>query len=302
MDWDKLRVFKTVAEAGSFTHAGEILNLSQSAISRQISALEESLGIPLFHRHARGLILTEQGDILFQTTSSISEKLEKVQTDLTDSKHLPQGPLRITTVEFIASTWLVPKLPIFHDQYPDINITIFLDDRVYDLSRREADIAIRLRKSRNNDLIERHLTTIQFKLCASKDYLEKHGHPKTLKDLQNHTMIGYPPNLHTPYSKPNWIFNQADIDLTNNNNVLLMNSMNARYMSVKNNLGIAVLPEYIPLNDPQIAPLFSDDLKIPDVDMYFCYPQERRNSKRIAVLRDFLFEHAKTNKQYKKSA
>tara|TARA_B100001989_G_C24546811_1_gene471412 strand:- start:1375 stop:2265 length:891 start_codon:yes stop_codon:yes gene_type:complete len=293
MDWDKLRVFKAVADAGSFTRAGEILNLSQSAVSRQISALEESLGIPLFHRHARGLILTEQGDILFNTTCNVFDKLEKVQTDLTDSKMLPQGPLKVTTVEFIASTWLVPQLPLFHKNFPDIQLTVFLDDRVYDLSRREADIAIRLRKSQNSDLIERHLTTIHFRLCVSKDYIEKNGKPKSLKDLKNHTMIGYPPNLHTPYSKPNWIFNQAGIDMINNNNVLMMNSMNARYMSVKNGLGIAVLPEYIPKNDPQIETLFDEELQIPDVDMYFAYPQERRNSKRIAVLRDFLFQQIK---------
>lgn len=299
MDWGKLRVFKTVAEAGSFTHAGEILNLSQSAISRQISTLEESLGIPLFHRHARGLTLTEQGDILFQTTCNVFNQLEKVQTDLTDSKHLPQGPLKITTVEFIASTWLVPQLPMFHEDYPDIQMTIFLDDRVYDLSRRESDVAIRLRKSQNNDLIERHMTTINFRLCASKNYLKKFGKPTSIKDLKNHTMIGYPPSLHTPFSKPNWIFNQAGIDLTNNNKVLLMNSMNSRYMSVKNGLGIAVLPEYIPHNDPQIETLFNDELKIPDVDMYFCYPQERRNSKRIAVLQDFLFESARKMASHK---
>ena len=96
MDWDKLRVFHAVAEAGSFTHAGESLNLSQSAVSRQISALEESLSVPLFHRHARGLILTEQGELLFRTAREVFAKLAMSESLISESKDRPKGPLKIT--------------------------------------------------------------------------------------------------------------------------------------------------------------------------------------------------------------
>jgi DNA-binding transcriptional LysR family regulator len=85
MDWDKLRVFHAVAEAGSFTHAGDTLNLSQSAVSRQISALEEALQVPLFHRHARGLILTEQGESLNRTVREVFAKLAMTEALLTES-------------------------------------------------------------------------------------------------------------------------------------------------------------------------------------------------------------------------
>src|SRR6202171_2432708 len=95
MDWDKLRVFHAVAEAGSFTHAGEALNLSQSAVSRQISALEESLSVPLFHRHARGLILTEQGELLFRTAREVFAKLAMSESLISESKDRPEGPLKI---------------------------------------------------------------------------------------------------------------------------------------------------------------------------------------------------------------
>ena len=292
MDWDKLRIFKAVAEAGSFTHAGEILNLSQSAISRQISTLEESLNLPLFHRHARGLVLTEQGEMLYQTTNDVFERLQQVQTQLSDSKTLPEGPLSITTVEFIASTWLAPQIGAFCQSYPDIQLTLLLDDRVYDLGRREADIAIRLQKANHSDLIERHMTSINFALCASKSYLEHAGRPKKIEDLKNHTMIGYPQNLQTPFLKPNWIFNTLNIDVNNNSKVILINSMNARYTAVQNHAGVSMLPKYIINRDPNIEILFPD-MDIPGVDMYFVYPQERRNSKRIAVFRDFLFKQIK---------
>ncbi|MGH1403418.1 MAG: LysR family transcriptional regulator [Alphaproteobacteria bacterium] len=288
MDWDKLRIFKAVAEAGSFTHAGENLNLSQSAISRQIGGLEISLGLPLFHRHARGLVLTEQGEMLYQTTCDVFDRLQQVQMQLTDSRVLPEGPLTITTVEFIASTWLAPHIAEFKHNYPDIQLTMLLDDRVYDLARREADVAIRLQKADHSDLIERHMTQIHFSLCASKEYLENMGQPKTLDEFKNHVMIGYPQNMHTPFLKPNWIFNKLDINVLNNPNVILINSMHARYTTVKNGTGISVLPRYIVNQDPDLEILFPD-LEIPAVDMYFVYPQERRNSKRISVLKDFLF-------------
>lgn len=289
MDWDKLRIFKAVAEAGSFTHAGENLNLSQSAISRQISGLEHSLGLPLFHRHARGLVLTEQGEMLFQTTSDVFDKLQQVQMQLTDSRVLPEGPLTITTVEFIASTWLAPQISTFSNAYPDIQLTMLLDDRVYDLNRRQADVALRLQKANHTDLIERHMTSIDFSLCASKEYLDRVGRPKSLDDFGRYTMIGYPQNMHTPFLKPNWIFNRLGIDVVNNPKIILINSMHARYTAVKNGTGISVLPRYIAYQDDDIEILFPE-LEIPSVDMYFVYPQERRNSKRISVLKDFLFQ------------
>src|SRR3546814_1851873 len=109
MDWDKLRIFHAVAEAGSFTHAGDSLHLSQSAVSRQISSLEESLNVRLFHRHARGLILTEQGELLYRTVHDVFAKLTMVEAQLTDSQERPQGPLKIATTIGLGSLWLTPR-------------------------------------------------------------------------------------------------------------------------------------------------------------------------------------------------
>ncbi|MGH1377209.1 MAG: LysR family transcriptional regulator [Alphaproteobacteria bacterium] len=294
MDWDKLRIFKAVAEAGSFTHAGDELNLSQSAISRQISSLESSLGLPLFHRHARGLILTEQGEMLLNTTNDVFKRLKQVETQLSDSHVLPEGPLKITTVEFIASTWLAPQIGKFHQSYPEIQVTMLLDNRVFDLGKREADVALRLQPADHSDLIEKHLTSIDFVLCASKDYLEEHSKPKTLEELRNRVMIAYPPNAQTPFLRPNWTFNRFNIQVQNNPKILLINSMHARYATVKSGTGITALPKYIVERDDDLEVLFPD-LEIPNVDLYFVYPQERRNSKRIAVLKEFLFDHIKMN-------
>lgn len=291
MDWDKLRIFKAVAEAGSFTHAGDHLKLSQSSVSRQISGLEKELGLPLFHRHARGLVLTEQGEMLLNTTSDVFDKLQQVQIQLTDTKTLAAGPLKLTTVAFLASTWLMPKIHDFQLTYPSIQFTLLLDDRVYDLARREADVAIRMHKTRNKDLIERYMTSIDFTLCASKDYLKKFGTPKNASELKNnHTIIAYPQHTHTPFSNPNWAYHELGLDISNNPNVVLVNSMHTRHRAVVDGSAISILPKYLVHEDKNIVELFTD-IKIPSADMYFVYPQERRNSQRIAVFRDYILEN-----------
>ncbi len=288
MDWDKLRIFYAVAEAGSFTHAGETLNLSQSAVSRQISTLEESISVTLFHRHARGLILTEEGELLHKTAGEIFGKLAMIEGQLADSRQLPEGPLRITVAEFIGSTWLAPKLAQLRSEHPDIQITMLLDDRILNLSMREADAAIRLYKPEQPDLIQKHLTDIHFQICASKEYLKKYGTPKNVSDLKSHTLIGYPENVPAPFADPNWLFRVAELE-DGAGNVIRMNSIYAIFEAVKAGAGIAALPDYLVAGDKDITPILSSTER-PPVGMYFVYPEERRHSKRIAIFKDFLLK------------
>lgn len=287
MDWDKLRIFHAVAKAGSFTHAGDTLNLSQSAVSRHISTLEESLGISLFNRHARGLILTEEGEILYATAQDIFAKLSMIEGRLADSKQLPEGPLRITAAKFIGSTWLAPKLGTLHEAHPEIQLTLLLDNRIFNLGMREADAAIRLYKSEQPDLIQRHLTDIRFQICGSKTYLQKYGMPKTPRDLQNHTLIGYPEGVVAPFAEPNWLFSVAGVEIENNSRLIMMNSMYGMYHAVQAGVGLAALPDYLVDGCEALEPVLPDTIR-PPVGMYFVYPEERRNSNRIAVFRDFL--------------
>ncbi len=290
MDWDKLKIFKAVAEAGSFTHAEENLNLSQSAISRQIANLESELDLPLFHRHARGLVLTEQGEMLLQTACEVTDKLNQVEMQLKDTRNLVAGPLSLTTVEFIASSLVAPCISTFKTLFPQIQLTMLLDDRVYDLNKREADAAIRLQRIDNSDLIERHIATIHFSLCAAKNYLDKCGRPKSIGDFKKHMMIGHPINTTTPFLKPNWMFNMLDINIDNNPNILMMNSMQSRLAAARSGAGITSLPDYIISRDSSLEIVYPE-LNLPSVDIFFVYPQERRNSRRIIALRDFLINN-----------
>jgi DNA-binding transcriptional LysR family regulator len=289
MDWDKLRIFHAVAKAGSFTSAGEKLNLSQSAISRQISQLEESIGVMLFHRHARGLLLTEQGEILQSAAEDIVRKLMLLEGKLSDTRQLPEGPLVITVSNFIGSTWLVPRLPKFVERYPDIQLTVLYDDRVLNLGMREADAALRLHKPTQSELIPRHLKKITFHICASDSYFEKHGKPQNKDDLKNHRLIGFPPAATSPIQNPNWLFDLAGVNPEKNNHLMMLNSMYAIFKAVEQGAGIAVLPDYL-ISANNALKVILPEYQRPAVDMYFVYSEERRNSERINALRDFLLE------------
>ncbi|MEQ9247820.1 MAG: LysR family transcriptional regulator, partial [Nitratireductor sp.] len=191
MDWDKLRVFHAAAEAGSFTHAAETLHLSQSAISRQVSALELEVGVPLFHRHARGLVLTEQGEMLYRTAHDVLMQLESVRVRLTEAKDRPSGLLKVSTTVGLGTGWLTERLPEFIELYPDIELQLILDNEELDLTMRQADCAIRMRQPQQPDLIQRKLFTVHFHLFASPSYVNKHGKPSSIADLDNHRIVTF---------------------------------------------------------------------------------------------------------------
>lgn len=287
MDWDKLRVFYAVAEAGSFTHAGESLNLSQSAVSRQISALEASLKVPLFHRHARGLILTEQGELLFKTTREVFAKLATTQALLTESTDRPKGPLKITTTVAFGSIWLTPRMKEFLDLYPDISASLLLNEGEVDLNMREADVAIRLHAPHQPDLVQRRLMTMHLHVYASAEYLKDHPMPKTPEDLAEHLMIVYGEDTRPPVTNINWLLELIrSRDL--HPRILKVNNIYAMYRAVQTGVGIATLPDYAVRQYSSNLVRILPELEGPAFDAFFVYPEELRHSKRIAVFRDFL--------------
>jgi DNA-binding transcriptional LysR family regulator len=287
MDWDKLRVFHAVAEAGSFTHAGEALNLSQSAVSRQISALEESLSVPLFHRHARGLILTEQGELLFRTAREVFAKLSMAEGLISESKDRPKGPLKITTSVAFGSTWLSPRVREFLDLYPEIQVSLVVDDTELDLSMREADVAIRLSPPRQPDLIQRHLVSVQVHVYGAPDYIKKYGMPQSPEDLDKHRIIIYGEDARAPVPNINWLLESGARPGQDRKPILTVNNFYAILRGVLSGLGIAALPDFMATEHPTLVRVLPE-MTGPPVDAYFVYPEELRASKRIAVFRDFL--------------
>ena len=286
MDWDKLRVFHAVAEAGSFTHAGDTLSLSQSAVSRQISALEEALQVPLFHRHARGLILTEQGESLNRTVREVFAKLAMTEALLTESKEKPAGRLKVTTTVGFGSMWLAPRLQEFLETYPEVSISLLLDDSDLDLAMREADVAIRMHPPKQPDLVQRHLMTIQWHICASPEYLKQYGVPQRAEDLDAHRLVLFG-DYHPPVGDINWLAETGRRPGNPRRALLEVNSTHAVLLAIRSGLGIGALPDFAMVDNTDLVRILPD-LKGPKIDVFFVYPEELRNSKRVAVFRDFL--------------
>ena len=291
MDWDKLRIFHAVAEAGSFTHAGHELLLSQSAVSRQISALEEDLNVSLFHRHARGLILTEQGEVLNKTAHEVFTKLAAAKTRLMDSKEKPSGALRITTTVGLGSVWLTPRITEFLDLYPDIEVALMLDDTELDLSMREADVAIRLRRPTQPDLIQRKLFTVHHHIYASLDYVKHNGIPKSVEDLDKHRIVsfgeteGYLTNL-------NWLETVGRDPQSPRKAALRVNNAYGLRRAVQAGAGIGSVADYMVASDMNLVEI-DLPLEAPQFDTYFVYPEELKETKRVTAFRDFIVGKAK---------
>ena len=295
MDWDKLRIFHAAAEAGSFTHAGDALHMSQSAVSRQVSALERELSVPLFHRHARGLVLTEQGELLYRTAHDVFAKLQNAEMLLADTREKPTGDLRVTTTTGLGAIWLTPRIREFIDLYPDIRIELKLTDEELDLSMREADVAVRLWEPTQSDLIRRPLFTVHFHVYASSQYIRKYGTPQDLGELDRHRIISYGGAIPIHLKGVNWL-ETAGHNSTNKATrqpVMRVNSTYALKRAVLSGIGIATLPDYLADDGSDLVPVLTSVAKLPEFQAYFVYTEELKNSKRVQVFRDFMVSKAR---------
>jgi DNA-binding transcriptional LysR family regulator len=288
LDWDKLRIFHTAAESGSFTHAAEKLGMSQSAVSRQISALEEDLGLKLFIRHARGLVLTEVGEQLFRTAHRMHWELQQVETQMTESQDEPTGPLLVTTTVGFGSTWLASRIVEFLRLYPAIQLEIKLNDAELDLAMREADIAIRLHRPQQSEMIQRKLFTVHNHFYASADYLNERGRPMVVEDLDNHRIISFGEPVPSYLGDINYLERLGRPENSPRRATLKVNAIYGMMQAARAGIGIAMLPDYVAENESGLERILTGVEMIPAYETYFVYPPALKNSKRVGVFRDFL--------------
>ena len=286
MDWDKLRIFHAVADAGSLTHAGDTLHLSQSAVSRQIRALEEALNTTLFHRHARGLILTEQGELLFDATRSMNKRLEAAAARIRDSEEEVFGELKVTTTIGFGTLWLAPRLPKLYEKYPELKIDLMLEERVLDLPMREADVAIRMKEPSKADLIRKRLMSIRMQLYASEAYLAGRGQLKEIEDIGQHRLLCLSPSSPQVSAGAAMVQHLLTYDIPS---LLTVNNYFGVLQAVLNNLGVGVLPDYVTEDFPDLVRVLPE-FESGEVPVFLAYPEELRQSKRIMAFRDFVQE------------
>ncbi|MEM7643139.1 MAG: LysR family transcriptional regulator [Pseudomonadota bacterium] len=298
MDWDKLRIFHAVADAGSLTHAGDVLHLSQSAVSRQIRSLEESLDTTLFHRHARGLILTEQGELLFDATQAMTKRLDAASARIRDTEEEVFGNLRVTTTIGFGSIWLAPRLPKLYAKYPDLNLDLMLEERVLDLPMREADVAIRMKEPSQADLVRKRLMEIRMELFATPEYLATNPTPNSLHDLPAHRLLCQSADVTQVSAGATLV---RELMTYNVGRTLTVNNYFGVLQGVLSNLGIGVLPDYLQQDFPQLVRVLPT-VQSNEVPVFLAFPEELRGSRRIEAFRDFVVDEVVAYRKKRQAA
>ncbi|AMB44155.1 MULTISPECIES: LysR family transcriptional regulator [Methylobacteriaceae] len=291
MDWDKIRIFLNVAEAGSFTRAGDDIGLSQSAVSRQISALERELKAPLFHRHARGLILTEQGDLLFRAARDMKLRLENTRARLVETSERPSGDLRVTTTVGLGTSWLSQRVSEFLDLYPDVRIELVLTNEELDLAMREADIAIRMRRPAQPDLIQRRLFTVHYHAFASPDYVKRFGEPKTIADLDEHRLVSFGGNEPSYLLATHYLASIGREGDERRPVHFTVNNITALHKAMEAGVGVGILPDYAVDGNESLVQVLRES-EMPTMESYLVYAEEMRSVARVQAFRDFLVNKA----------
>jgi DNA-binding transcriptional LysR family regulator len=287
MDWDKLRTFNAAVETGSFSSAALMLNLSQSAVSRQISSLEHDLKTALFHRHARGLKLTEQGEVLHEAAREVIACVSIAEARLTENREHPSGALKISTDLAFGEFWLAPRLKDFHELYPEITLTLLFDGGGADLAMREADVAIRLSSSQRSSVVQRRIFGTHSFAYAAPGYLRTRGTPSQPADLDQHRLVVRDGAGLSAASDDAWLLRLGAEGRSPRQPVAVLDNLAGLYRAVLGGLGIGVLPRF---TGPEAAGLVRvlPEWAVPIMDGYFLYPAELRRSKRVTVFRDFL--------------
>jgi DNA-binding transcriptional LysR family regulator len=294
MDWDKLRIFHAVASAGSFTHAGQMLTLSQSAVSRQISALEEEITTPLFQRHARGLTLTDEGELLYGAVSDVLARLAEVEEALKNVQEAPRGTLKITSSHGIGTYWLLPRLEDFLKECPEVEVHLVMEDRELDLAQREADLAIRMRAPVQADLIQRKLFSVHYHMCATGDYLESHGTPQKIEDICDHTIVAYGETAPPEIRDINWLLDivKRVSQPGSKGRILRINNVTGILQATEAGIGLAAVPDYVAAERPHLVRVLPD-IPGPTFEAHLVYADALRQSKRVAAFREFLVRAAR---------
>ena len=287
LDWDKLKTFHAAAMAGSLTAAAQELGISQSAVSRQIAALEDRLNTPLFHRHPRGLNLTGEGRILYKAAQDMAHQAALAQATVLNSRSQPQGTLRVSTPISLGSNWLTSILPEFLDRYPDIKVELLLEDEEHDLSQMYVDCALRPWPSTQGDVIERKLGTISQSLYASDIYLSKYGVPSSIDDLDDHKFVAFGELSPGRPQSANWVLSIGREADNPRSPVMSASNLLGIMRAGEAGIGIIGIPDYM-LSFSRRLVRVMPQIRGQSFDIFFVYPTELRGSMKAKVFREFL--------------
>ncbi|OJX12075.1 MAG: hypothetical protein BGO77_07980 [Caedibacter sp. 37-49] len=266
-DLNKLIYFKEAAQSLSYTKAAFKLSTTPSSVQRGVKGLEENLGHKLFIRKSKGLALTPEGKMYFDRVLKAIKELNLAEKELASKKILPFNKLDILTTLGLAADWVFKIIPKIQENHSQLKISICTSNLEISLDAEEFDIYIGPKTETSSSYISKFITNVDFKLYASKNYLEKNGYPKNKSELENHQIISFSNSNQTYFSDTNNIFN----DVENNNFMLTTDFYLVERKLVQSDVGIASIAKDIVESDyTDLIDLFPLEQPL-SVPIYFYY-------------------------------
>ena len=281
LNWDGLRYFVAAAEGGSLTAAAKALGSNQPTVGRHIDTLEAELGIKLFQRSVKGLTLTDEGARLLDHCRVIESQIVKIGRTVSGEEEV-SGTVRIALPEGLCLEVLIPLLPQFYRQYPDIRLILNVSANIANLTRGEADIALRLFRPRESELVVKQIGQMGMGLYASRAYIDAFGHPSEIGDLEQHRLITYGDQL-SSMPENLWLIDQA----SQASQVLSSDSTSTRYKATLAGVGVAILPHIFAQRSQRLVPLL-ENIQLPGYELWLVYHNDLRHIARIRTVVNFL--------------
>ncbi len=292
LDPESMQIFNVVARTGSFSEAARQLNLATSSVSRHVSVLEEALGSRLLNRTTRSMTLTESGLLFQQHSNRILTDLQELQSLVMDQNQTPTGTLRLSVPQLLGRLYIGPAVIQYMKQWPEVSIELELTDRVTDLVESGVDIGVRVGQLPDSSLIARRLAPLRRLVCASPEYIDRHGRPESPQELVDHNCIGFHSTELSMHSRANSIRWQFDgnagserISVAGN---LAVNSADVLVQAAVAGCGLIMVADWIAkpqLEDGSLVPVLSEYEAAPSVrgemGIYAVYPSSRHAPAKV---------------------
>ena len=293
MKWDRLRLFNIVAQTRNITEASYILQMSQSALSRQMKALEHELGVKLFLRNSDGISLTKAGNRLYSSVQVLASDISKTHNQLLEDMDVPSGRLNVTATNAFGALWVAPRMSKFKIAYPEISVALSLRDSEPRVTNFNSDVEVRMTPSSSQDDVQIKLADCRYKIFASKDYLKVHGLPKTTKDLDDHKIISYGEDAQPPIDRHrlNWLLTIGKENKRPRKPIFEVSSIYGIAKATEVGMGIASLPDWMEFEMIELTEILPQ-LEGPKMSISLCYNYELRNDSRIKAFKDFMLQEA----------
>jgi DNA-binding transcriptional LysR family regulator len=293
MKWDRLRLFNIVAQTRNITEASYILQMSQSALSRQMKALEHELGVKLFLRNSDGITLTKAGIRLYSSVQVLASDISKTHNQLLQDMDVPSGRLNVTATNAFGALWVAPRMSKFKIAYPEISVALSLRDSEPRVTNFNSDVEVRMTPSSSQDDVQIKLADCKYKIFASKDYLKVNGLPKTTNELDDHKIISYGEDAQPPIDRHrlNWLLTIGKENKRPRKPILEVSSIYGIAKATEVGMGIASLPDWMEFEMIELTEILPQ-LEGPKMSISLCYNYELRNDSRIKAFKDFMLQEA----------